>query len=102
MIRLDSVVAKIGRAEYHAKTLEDEIEVWAQSQPYTIAKETNAEATRFSVVVHVNNPPDLNRWSLITGDAFHNLRSALDHLVYSISVHQLNAETPPNEAAAPS
>jgi len=30
------------------------------------------------------------------GDSIHNLRCALDHLVYTISVHELNADPPPN------
>jgi hypothetical protein len=96
--RLDSVLAKIERAQEHARLLDHEFEAWRQQDPYGIAQQVNRDLTRHSLVIAIKTPPPLQRWSLLLGDAIHNLRSALDHLVYAISVHELQADPPPNGA----
>ena len=37
------------------------------------------------------------RWSLIASDAFHNLRCALDHLVYAFAVFESKSNPPPGK-----
>jgi len=85
---LESFEAKLLRASEHLKALEDEIEAWFKSSPYRIARHVNVERTRYSLVVSLVSNPPLERWSLIVGDCAHNLRSALDHLVYAIATKQ--------------
>jgi hypothetical protein len=86
---------KIGRADHHIKTFKDELRIWVDSNPYAPIKKVNADGSRHSVIVNVTNKPPVERWSLITGDAIHNLRSALDHTVYAIAAHESNQSIPP-------
>jgi hypothetical protein len=97
MLSLDSVLAKIERAHEHARLIDQELDAWIEENPYAISLKINSDCTRHSIVFSILKPPPLQRWSLIFGDAIHNLRSALDHLVYAISVHDLKADPPPNE-----
>ena len=94
---LASCRAKLSRAKVHIETLEREIRIWSQSNPYSISKKTNEDFTRHSCVISILKQADRVAWSLIAGDAIHNLRSALDHLVYAIAVHQTNRDPPPGE-----
>jgi hypothetical protein len=93
---LSSSWAKVRRAEAHIDALEREIVTWVNSNPYRLAKQTNSDLTRHGYVVSILKPPDLERWSLIASDAFHNLRCALDHLVYAIAVFQTKSDPPPD------
>jgi len=95
---LDSVHGKIERAEFHAKTLFDEINLWLQSNPFEIRKVVNGDSTRYSIIAYlVGTEPPIKRWTLMVGDCVHNLRCALDHLVYAIAVHESEKEPPPDE-----
>src|SRR5688572_23208370 len=84
-MNIDSVLAKIQRAEEHAKALKDAIGAWRQSGGQTLTAESNGDATRHSIRTHFAVPPDTQRWGLIMGDALNNLRCSLDHLVYSVA-----------------
>lgn len=97
-LNLDSVKAKLQRAEEHAQAVRDEIKPWMETNPYRVSREVNADSTRYSLIAHlVGTEPALQRWSLIVGDCLHNLRSALDHLIYAIAVHESRTEPPPDE-----
>lgn len=89
--------AKILRAEEHARLLDQELIAWMKEPPYALTRKVSSDLKRHSIAVSILKPPPLQRWSLLLGDAIHNLRSALDHLVYAISVHELKADPPPNE-----
>jgi hypothetical protein len=45
----------------------------------------NPDFTRYSFIIRELRRPAFKRWALIAGDCIHNLRSALDHLVYAIA-----------------
>ena len=94
---LSSCWAKVGRAEAHIKAIEKEIGAWANSNPYSLAKKTSPDLTRHGYVISVLKEPDLERWSLIASDAFHNLRCALDHLVYAFAVFESKSNPPPGK-----
>jgi hypothetical protein len=99
---LTGVNAKLGRAKDHIQAVKDEVMSWQDGSPYSIAKESNADFTRWALVMKLMKPPDLLqrnllRWTLIIGDAVNNLRSALDHLVYAIAVHESSSNPPLNE-----
>lgn len=76
--------AKVQRGKEHLDALYDEIAAFFE--PYA---DRDLVYHTFDGTWHVVNlrpipdqiPP---RWSLICGDAFHNLRSALDHLVWNL------------------
>jgi hypothetical protein len=94
---MERALEKIDRANEHAHLIDQEIRTWFQEYPYTISEKVNSDFTRHSLILSVGTPPPLRRWSLIFGDAVHNLRCALDHLVYAISVHELKSDPPPNQ-----
>jgi hypothetical protein len=94
-LNLKSALAKLGRAHEHAQAVKSEIKAWGDSNPYMITRERNAELTRHSLIAHVGSPPPLLRWTLMVGDAVHNLRSALEHLVYAIGVYEADGKEPP-------
>lgn len=88
---------KIGRAKEHFAGLETEIKEWVGTNPIIVTKEKNADGRTHDGFAEVVNPPPLHRWALISGDCVHNLRSALDSIVYGIAIHEENAN-PPSEA----
>ena len=90
---------KIGRAKEHLVALETELRAWVGTNPMAIAKEKDPEGRRHTVFAEVVNPPPLNRWSLISGDCIHNLRSALDSLLYGIAIHETGLNPPADETA---
>jgi hypothetical protein len=92
---LSSVYAKLQRAEEHAQALKAEVRPWMDDIPYRLIRETNADGTRHSIVARVVKHPPLLRWSLMIADSIHNLRSALDHLVYTIALHESGQDPPP-------
>jgi hypothetical protein len=94
-VDLRSVLAKLGRADEHAQTIKSHLKRWRDSNPYLITREHNAEFTRYSLVAHIAAQPPLVQWSLIVGDAIHNLRSALDHLVYALAIFESHQNPPP-------
>jgi hypothetical protein len=97
-LNLDSVNAKLARADYHAQVLKDAIKPWMDTNPYRVSRDVNADSTRYSLVAHLTGKePELQEWSLIAGDCLHNLRSVLDHLVYAVAVHESGANPPPDE-----
>jgi hypothetical protein len=80
---LDGVWAKLARADEHLKALDAEIPVFLDSNPHTYRGHIDREASRYVVTIHITRPPPIE-WSVIVGDFVHNLRSALDHLVWQL------------------
>ena len=75
--------AKLKRARYHLQTLDDAVLDFSKSDPYEVqVKFNNKQRLYYAVLKRVTPlPPD---WCLIIGDAVHNLRSALDTLLYAL------------------
>jgi hypothetical protein len=97
MLDRSSIRAKTLWANEHAKVIFHEIGTWMNSTPYEGVPTVNAEHTHYGVIHHVLIEPKLERWALMTGDCFHNLRSALDHLVYAIAIHITGKNPPPRK-----
>jgi hypothetical protein len=77
-------------------SLERQILSWADRRPYRSVRRQNVEFTRHSEIIKVTRVPPLEHWSLVAGDAFHNLRSSLDHLVYAIGMNEADPANPPD------
>jgi hypothetical protein len=92
---LTSVRAKLARSQEHAQTVEDEIRAWMDRHPYGLTKEVNADHTRYSLILRENEPAPLRRWTLGIADAFHNLRTVLDYLVYEVAIVDSGSKNPP-------
>lgn len=95
---MDGPRAKVERADEHIRDLVTEIERFHDRNPYEVVREIEAETGdlhyRFRLRV-----PLLPRFSLIVGDAVHNLRSALD-LLYRRLV-EVNRKRPSESDAFP-
>lgn len=77
--------AKIARAQQHRHDLVGRIAAWAgTSSPHFDASIAD-DRLSYEVRVRMRHSPPLEEWSLILGDALHNLRSALDVLVWSLA-----------------
>jgi hypothetical protein len=94
-IELTSCWDKIRRAGEHINFLKAELTAWKDSDPYSAVKKHNANGSRHSIVVHLKHKAPIERWSLIAGDVIHNLRSALDHLIYAVAAHESKQPIPP-------
>jgi hypothetical protein len=89
---------KVERAKQHFAALETETIAWLATKPIAMTKEKDVEGRRHALVAEIVNPPPLDRWALISGDCVHNLRSALDSLLYGIAIHETGLNPPKDEA----
>src|SRR5579885_274563 len=81
--RLRGVRAKIERAKHHVGDLQVLEAAFRQSNSYRFVAEKDAKSgyTRFRVEIRDHLPYE---FSCVIGDAIHNLRTALDHLVWQL------------------
>ena len=94
---LASCGLKIARAKEHFATLERELSAWVKTDFLRVVKEPDQGGGVHRVFVEVVNVPPLDRWSLISGDCIHNLRAALDSLIYGIAIYQTGLNPPADE-----
>ncbi len=94
---LTSVRAKLTRSQENTQALKNEVRAWMDRRPYSVVQKANAERTRYSIVIRINEPAQFQRWSLMFADALNNLRNALDHLVYAIACHEAAPNPPAKE-----
>jgi hypothetical protein len=84
---------KVARAVQHLTDLESHIRLWFTSKPVTIEPTVSDDRLRLELRLRVHTPPPALEWSLILGDCFHALRSALDACVWELA--HLDGATPP-------
>jgi hypothetical protein len=80
--------AKLRRAYQHLQSLDESIQRWGQTNPYAIADEFDPNAGEHVVSISQVRAAPVVDWALITGDALHNLRSTLDHLICTLIKHK--------------
>ncbi|MCH8066786.1 MAG: hypothetical protein IIC90_13325 [Chloroflexi bacterium] len=83
---LTSASLKLSRAEEQAGKLEAEFADFfsTENKAHSILVHKNSDASEWWVTWHINKvPPDL--WPVQIGEIVHNLRCALDYLVYEFS-----------------
>lgn len=97
MIDLSSVQAKLSRADAHAKAIKDQLAPWIYGRPYFFEQQFHNNFTLLAVYFRTELVIDSDAWSLLMGDFVHNLRSALDHLVYALAIHSSRQDPPPGE-----
>lgn len=83
---LDGVHAKINRAEFHVEQLKLALNEWvaACTTPTLLRTETQPDGKQVYFTLTTTNPPP--SCSLHLGDAIHNFRSALDHLICQLAI----------------
>jgi hypothetical protein len=81
---LESLVLKVERAGKHVLDLETEYASFLSLKPYSFAIETDPNSgARIYRLTRVEDIP--LEFSLLIGDAVHNLRSCLDHVAYALA-----------------
>lgn len=79
--RLVGIRAKIERANQHIKDIESSMRAFRDENPYGFRIESDPKTGDEIHRVEIRRETPISL-SLITGDALHNLRSALDHLAW--------------------
>jgi len=80
---LDGCQMKLQRADKHLDELQGAVGAFLSRNPYELLTEHNDETGYWNFRVKVRDAPPLSL-SAITGDVVHNLRSALDHLIWQL------------------
>jgi hypothetical protein len=75
---------KLDRAVQHLERLEAEVRRWLGGHPYFVVSKFDPERGEHSVWIRPEGEPPAEL-GLIIGDCLHNLRSALDSLVYDLA-----------------
>ena len=90
---LDGPIAKLDRAKTHFHALNKSIGAFKRSKTHDFVVAKFDPNTRERVVhLKILREPKNPEWGLLLGDMVHNLRSALDHLVWQLVL--LNGEAP--------
>jgi hypothetical protein len=89
---------KLAWSSQHLHALDLEIKNFLERNKFTARGEQRDRTREFDIIV--NETPRLpSHWSLMAGDAIHNMRSALDHLVWVLSLSHLTPPDPSSWAA---
>lgn len=84
----DSAREKLGRAEQHLGELHAAEKRFLETEPYeVVAAEVEANGLEHVYRLKVRAEP-IPELSALLGDAVHNIRSSLDHVVYAVACHQ--------------
>jgi hypothetical protein len=82
---LEGCEAKFGRAKTHAEELRSEITTVLDKNMHTLRPERDEDARQY--VFYVEEMPSSSEdWGLVFGDAVHNFRATLDHLVVQLAI----------------
>jgi hypothetical protein len=76
---------KLDRALYHLQCLRSEVAIWLESKPYRLIHDVEVESGKKLLIAEPLEPVP-PKFALIIGDCLHNLRSALDNLIYELAV----------------
>lgn len=94
----DSCHLKLERAKHHLESLNDEIDAFLKAHHCSLVENFDPDTgEKIWVVSDITQPPVT--LSTIVGDTLHNLRSALDHLVWALV--ETNGEMPTTDTAFP-
>lgn len=95
----DGCWAKLAHAIEHINTLRAEIEEAGAPDPTSIPLRRAYEAADEAVVYRIERVIEVSEhWPLIVGDAVHDLRSALDHLMWQLAIVHLGRVPTAREA----
>ena len=76
---------RLGRALQHLQSLETEVGSWIEKRPYRVWTQFDPKSGKNLIWAEVLEQPPAE-FGLIIGDCLHNLRSALDNLVYELAL----------------
>jgi hypothetical protein len=79
---------KLARAKEHIDALEEAINAFFKPYPYALTPKLNPNTGKY--LLYINDIKSIPvEWSVVIGDALHNMRSSLDALTYAISAKVL-------------
>ena len=98
---LEGPLAKLRRAHAHLKELYDQLNAYTSEQRHRVVSDVVDEGDKrtYTMRVEVLEPLGNPHWGLLVGDLVHNLRGALDHLVWQLVL--LNGGQPTRENQFP-
>ncbi len=92
-VSLDGCWAKLDRAKGHVEELRAKIEQEAVKNSGLISLQHEYDPNDRAVIYRINRVVQIHEhWPLIFGDAVHNLRCALDHLMWQLAVLHLGRQ----------
>jgi hypothetical protein len=84
---------KLNRAQFHLNALKESIDAFFESKPYEIVRAVDPNTNQVFGVLRVKRECPA-AWGVLVGDFIHNLRSALDHLVWQLVIHETGNPPP--------
>ena len=75
---------KLDRASHHLACLDAKVREWTEGKPHRYVTKIDRKSHKKFVNIRLLKPPP-DEFRLIIGDCLHNLRSALDSLVYELA-----------------
>ena len=88
MADLSGIRAKIERAEEHIADVQVMVNRVRDSYQWEPSREFNPETKLYRIFFRGTAPPIPDRLKIVAGEAIHQLRSALDHLVCQMIIHE--------------
>lgn len=82
---LDGCWAKLSRANGHRHAIEDGIERWREDHPHEFIHDQESDPGWTVLTVRIRQPPPVEL-GVILGEYVHDIRSALDHLVWQLVI----------------
>jgi hypothetical protein len=96
---LKRVTARLDRAEEHLKSLDDALRRFLKKRPYKfLPPEDHPEIKQIWYRAQVKDQIPIE-CSAMVGDAVHNMRAALDNLVYALAIEKSAQDPPPHDGA---
>ncbi len=81
---------KLSRAQQQTEALKRDIDAFMTGNPYGVTAQFSSERRALSLIAQIRKPCD-PMWGVQIGEIAHNLRSALDHLVWELVIHNTGA-----------
>jgi hypothetical protein len=82
---LEGARAKIRRANEHWHEIQSQIELWREDRPHEFIQDKESEPGWTVLRLRIVKSPPLEVGPLV-GDYVHNVRSALDHVVWQLVI----------------
>src|SRR5215207_1721997 len=76
---------KLRRAKQHLEVFRDKVSAFKSLDSHTITVEDHPDTSEYVFKVEGLKPTDPG-WGLVAGDCIHNMRTALDHLVFQLAI----------------
>jgi len=84
-----SHIVKLNWAGVHLRFLQERVQAFIDSKPHEVEPQLDPDTGEIVIYGEALREPPMQEWGVIIGDIVHNLRSALDHLVWALTLaHQ--------------